>query len=371
MSVVESLDAMRGEVDVVVRILKGALASGASDVHLRVGVAPVVRIEGQIVPLEHPPLEHAVIDAAARAFADWSGAGRERLSARQCEFGCVIPEVGRFRVHIYRQRGGRAIVLRNIPQPVPEMSALRLPPVLKQIALEKHGLVAITGATGNGKSTTIAAMLDYMNKKVRRHIVTIEEPVEFMMHDELCTFSQREVGLDVDSFADGIKASLREDPDVVFLGELRTHTEFELALTAAEMGLLVVCTMHAPDSMMAVQRMINMYPTDFRASARDRVAGALRAVVAQKLLAVRGGGRERVMVTEVLRATGTIRECIRETGRFRSIPQVLDAGSHEHGTHTFDAQLLKMVRAKLIDVDVARAAARSPKDLVRSLTLTR
>ncbi len=371
MSAVTRLESAADELGTVTRILQGALAAGASDVHLRVGVPPIVRIEGQIVPLEHPPLEHSHIDAAARAFADWAHAGRERLSRRQCEFGCNVPEIGRFRVHAYHQKGGRAIVLRHIPDPVPDLATLRIPPVVKQIALEKHGLIAITGATGNGKSTTIAAMLSYMNRKVRRHVVTIEEPIEFVLEDDMSTFSQREVGLDVDSFAEGIAGALREDPDVVFIGELRTPSEFELALNAAETGLLVVCTMHAADSMAAVQRMINMYPTEFRASARDRIASALRAVVAQKLLPVRGGGRERVLVTEVLRSTGTVRDCVRESGRFRSLPQVLDAASHEHGTHTFDAELLKLVRAKVLDVDVARGAARSPKDLVRSLTITR
>ncbi|MEM9070788.1 MAG: PilT/PilU family type 4a pilus ATPase [Myxococcota bacterium] len=371
MSAVAVLDTSQEELTTILRILQGALASKASDIHLRVGVPPVVRIEGAIVPLDHPPLDHAQLDAAARAFANWSHADRQRLSERQCEFGCDVPDVGRFRVHLYRQRGARAAVLRHIPTPLPELAALRIPPVLKQIALSKSGLIAVTGATGNGKSTTIGAMLSYMNRKVRRHVVTIEEPIEFVFEDQMCTFSQREVGFDVASFSEGIVGALREDPDVIFIGELRTPEEFELALHAAETGLLVVCTMHAGDVMAAVQRMINMYPSDFRASVRDRLASALRAVIAQKLLPIRGGGRERVLVTELLRATGTVRDCVREAGRFRSIPQVLDSGAHEHGTHTFDAELLKLVRAKVLDLDVARGAARSPKDLVRSLTLTR
>ncbi len=368
---VAALDSRHNELDVIVRILQGAIASGASDIHLRVGIAPVVRIEGEVIPLEHAILDHSTVEAAARGLGELAGVSRTRLSRKQVEFGCNVPEVGRFRVHVYRQRGSRAVVLRTIPSPIPEPSALRLPPVVKQIALSRHGLIAVTGATGNGKSTTIAAMLSYMNEKVRRHVVTIEDPIEFVFEDRMCTFSQREVGLDVDGFAHGMTGALREDPDVVFMGEVRTSSEFDSALAAAETGLLVIATMHSPDAVTTVQRMMNMYPQEFRASARDRIATTLKAVVGQKLLPVRGGARERVLVTEVLRSTGTVRDCIRDPGRFRSLPQVLDAGTHEYGTHTFDAQLLKMVRGKVIDVDVARGHARSPKDLVRALTITR
>ncbi len=355
---------------IALRIIKGSLAAQASDIHLRSGVPPFVRVEGELCPLEHPELETSTVREAITTLGLWAGVPPDRLGGRQVEFACAVPQVGRFRCHVYHQRGTPALVLRHIRHPVPEPAALRLPPVVKQIALAERGLVLVTGATGNGKSTTIASMLQFINSQAPKHIVTIEEPIEYLFDDEVSTFSQREVGRDVDSFGHGLTGALREDPDVIFLGEIRNLDEFDVALSAAESGHMVISTLHSSDSSGAITRMMNLYPPDFRGAARARIADALTAIVSQKLVAQRGG-RERILVTEILRNSGTVQDCIREPSRFRQLPQVLDQGLHEHGTYSFDSQLLQLVKSGAVSVDTARAAARSPKDLVRNLKVTR
>ncbi len=356
--------------DVVLRILKGAVVAHASDVHLRVGVPPMVRVEGEILPLEHPPVEEALISGAISTLMAAAGCRRDRDHGLSREFSVDIPDVGRFRAHAYRQKGTDALVLRYIPSPIPDLAALRIPPVAKRIALEDRGLVLVTGATGNGKSTTIAAMLDYMNRKVPKHVVTIEDPVEFVFDDDQCTFSQREVGRDVKDLGEGLRSAMREDPDVIFVGEIRAPNEFDVALTAAEAGHLIVSTFHSADSSAALMRMINLYPQDYRDAARQRVADAVTGIISQRLVPQRGTN-QRVLIAEILRPTPTVQDCIRDPNRFRGIPAALEASTHEYGTQSFDQQLLAMVRDGLVSIDTARAAARSPKDLVRNLKLSR
>ncbi len=355
----------------VLRILKGAVAAKASDVHLRVDQPPMVRIQGELLPLEHPPLEDALLTTATHALAAYAEVHPERVEAsKQLEFSCAIPDVGRFRAHAYRQRGSRALVLRHIPVPVPPMADLRLPPVVKQIAQERRGMVLVTGATGNGKSTTIAALLEFINESFCRHVVTIEDPVEFVFADHLSSFSQREVGPDVSSFQEGLEGALREDPDVIFVGEIRRQGEFEVALNAAESGHLVVSTLHATDVMTAIQRMIAFYPQDRQLGIRTRLADAVAAIISQKLLPTRGG-QDRVLVTEVLRRAPSISDHIRDASRFGGLPKALEAAFHEIGTHSFDMKLLGMVRSGVLSLETAQAAARSPKDLVRAVKLNR
>jgi len=366
----EQLDLEPSGIRVLRRILKGALAAKASDVHLRAGQPPHVRIEGELCPLKHSPLDAAELGIAIRRLCTWAEVPSDKMDRRQIEFSVEVPEIGRFRTHVYRQRGTHAAVLRHIPSPIPSFADLRLPAVFKPISLEQRGLVVISGATGNGKSTTIASMLQYMNQQRCRHVVTIEEPIEFVLDDDMCSFSQREVGVDVDDHRAGLIGALREDPDVIFIGEVRSAEEFDVALHAAETGHLVVTTLHSVDVMSALTRMIGYYPVDRQSSARERLAYATTAIVAQKLLPSRGGA-ERVIATEVLRRGATIADCIRDPARFRNLPNALDAGFHDLGTYTIDHQLIGMVKNGQIDVDTARAAARSPKDLVRSLKLNR
>ncbi len=359
-----------GGLETAVRILRGALKAGSSDIHMRVGQPPQVRIDGVLCPLEHPDLDEGIISAILSHLAATARLPPERLLTRQTEFGCGVPELGRFRVHAYHQRGTRALVLRHIPSPVPDFATLRLPPVVKPICKETRGLVLVTGATGNGKSTTIASMLSFMNEHQARHVVTIEDPIEFVYPEGKCSFSQREIGIDVDSPEEGLTGAMREDPDVIFLGEIRSAREFDVALNAAESGHLVISTLHSIDTMASIQRMIGFYPPDMESHIRARLADALTAVVSQRLLPARGG-RERVLVTEVMRRGPTIVDCVRDATRFRGLPAALDASFHELGTHSFDLVLLKMVRGRVLSLETARAYARSEKDLVRQVKLGR
>ena len=354
--------------ETAIRIMKGAVAARASDVHLRAREVPTVRLQGELHPLDHPPISAEIVEAAVVSLAAWAGVPPSHLERRQGEFSVEVPEVGRFRVHFYLQRGTRAVVLRHIPWPIPSFADLRIPPVVKRIALAERGMILVTGATGNGKSTTIAAMLQYMNQHAARHVVTLEDPIEFLFEDEASTFSQREIGRDVDSVRDGLKGALREDPDVLFVGEIRTLEEFDTALNAAEAGVLVISTFHSVDALQTVQRMVHLYPPDFRDAARYRIADALTAVISQRLVP-RRGSRERILVTEILRRTPVVQDCIRDPNRLRALPTALVKGTSEYGTHTFDQQLLGMVRDGLVTPETAAAVATNPADLVRAIKL--
>lgn len=348
----------------LVRILKGARKAGASDIHLRAPQPPIVRLHGELLALDHEPLSPSFVEHARDVLALVADLDPDDLARRQADFACDVPEVGRFRVHAYRQRTGAALVLRSIPDPIPDPGELRLPPVAKRIAASDRGLVLVTGATGNGKSTSIAAILELVNAESSRHIVTIEDPIEFLFHERRSTFSQRQVGRDVDSMHAGLIGALREDPDWIFVGEIRTQEEMEVALSAAEAGHVVVSTLHSQDAVRTVQRVLHFYPEGHRDAVRHRLADVLTAIVSQRLVA-RRGARDRLLVTEVLTRTPTVQDCIRDPSRLRGLPAALEAGAGEHGTHTFDQRLLQALRDGLVTEDTARAAATSPHDLLR------
>ena len=350
----------------VLGVLRVAARIGASDVHLRAERVPLFRVEGELRPLGQVVLSAEIVAQAAVALAEGSGVELERLRAMQLDFSCVISSVGRFRAHMYRQAGTIALVLHRVPDPIPSFAALRLPPVMKRIALAQGGLVLVVGATATGKSTTIAAMLEYVNQTASKHIVTIEAPVEFAFQDHLASFSQREVGRDVESFEQGLSGALREDPDVAFVGELQTRAAFDLALNAAESGRTVVSTCYAKDAARTVFRLVNFYPADQRESIRSRLADSLVAIVGQRLVP-RKGARSRVLCTEVLMSSSTIRDCIRDPNRARGLTAALDAGTLELGTHSFDQMLVSMVRDGVVTLEAAQAAATSPSDLSRAV----
>lgn len=354
--------------ETLVRILKGSVAAGASDVHMRAGHAPIVRLEGVLRPLEHPPLTGDFIEGARDLLARHAGYDDDRLSRRQGDFAVEVEGVGRMRVHFYQQAGTAALVLRTIPNPIPDFAVLRVPPVVKRVVSIDRGLVLVTGATGNGKSTTIASLLERVNQERSKHIVTIEEPIEFMFQEHRSTFSQREVGRDVDTIEDGLIGALREDPDWIFVGEIRTQRAFEVALTAAEAGHVVVSTLHAQDSARAIQRMIQFYPEELQNGVRERIADVIGSIVSQRLIPKRGA-RERVLATEVLMKSPTVTDCIRDPQRFRGLTQALESGSSEYGTQSFDQQLVGMVRDGIVTPESARAAATNPNDLVRALKM--
>jgi twitching motility protein PilT len=356
--------------EAALRILRGAVAAKATDVHLKAGCVPRVRIRTQVVPLEHPPLSAELVLTLLQSLSAVAGVEPARWQGKQIDFSCEVPDLGRFRVHAYRQAGNWAGVLRYIKKVIPDFNALRLPPVVKRIAQLERGLVMVTGATGNGKSTTIASILEYINQKLPKHIVTLEDPIEYVFVDNVASFSQREIGRDVDSMQQGLEGALREDPDVLFVGETRNLSEFEVALNAAESGRLVITTFHSSDVERSLQRVISMYPNDRQDQARNRLAEVLGAVMAQKLVAQKGGS-ELVLVTEILTRSPTVMDCIRDATRLRAITAALEKGTNEYGSHSFDQILMGMVRDGVVGLDTAKAHVHSANDFVRTLNLTR
>ncbi|MDD9933624.1 MAG: PilT/PilU family type 4a pilus ATPase [Myxococcales bacterium] len=354
----------------VLRIMRGAGVANASDLHLKVGGVPRARVEGNLCSLDHPPLDVQTVDTAVMTLASLAGVPAERLALKQFDFSVDVKEIGRFRVHVYTQRGTRSLALRRIPSPIPDFAALRLPRIAKRIAVTDRGLILVTGATGNGKSTTIASILDFLNQNASKHVVTLEDPVEFVFDDRMCSFSQREVGRDVDTIEEGLTGVLREDPDVLFIGEIRSLAEFDVALNAAESGRVVLSSFHAASVGQAVQRMINLYPMEHREPARARIADSLAAVISQKLVPKKNA-RENVLVTEVLTRAPTVLDCIREPSRMRGLTAALESGTREYGSHSFDQVVRSMVQSDLITMDTAKAVAHSANDLLRNMKLMR
>jgi twitching motility protein PilT len=351
-------------------LLRSAMKLGASDVHLRVKAPPFVRLEGELRPLQYPDLTAEFVQAASEVLAFSAGVSPDKLQRSQLDFSCVLASTGRVRAHLYRQAGSPALVLRRVPDPIPDFATLRLPPVVKRIAQLSSGLVLISGATGNGKSSTIAAILEFINQTVRSHVVTIEDPIEFIFKNQVGSFSQREIGRDVDSYEKGLEGALREDPDVIFVGELRSFEALDLALNAVESGRLVLSTCPAQDVQRAVSRLLNMAPADYRDSLRSRLADALVGIIAQRLVQ-RKGARTRVLCTEIMTNSPTVRDCIRDPARLRGLTAALEAGAHEFGTHSFDQTLVAMARDGLISAETAQAVATSPSDVMRLLKSSR
>lgn len=352
--------------DRALRLLRAAVRLGASDIHLRPEAPPFIRLDGDLRPLQYPSLTREFVQSAVEALAFSAGITPEKLQRTQLDFSCVLSSTGRFRAHLYRQAGAPALVLRRVPDPIPDFAALRLPPVVKRLAQLNQGLVLVSGATGNGKSSTIASMLEFINQNARSHIVTIEDPVEFIFKNQVASFSQREVGRDVESYERGLEGAMREDPDVVFVGELRSFEALDLALNAAESGRLVISTSHSQDSQRTIGRLINLVPADFRESLRSRLADSLAGMIGQRLVP-RKGARSRLLCTEVLINTPTVRDCIRDPARLRGLTAALEAGTHEFSTHSFDQMLVNMVRDNLVAVETAQAVATTPSDVMRML----
>ena len=341
-------------------LLRAMEEKRASDIYLKAGSPPMYRIDGEVRPAEdHDPL--TPVDAECLADQLMSGREKQRFAAEQSvDLAYSASGVGRFRVNIYRQRGSVAIVARRVRQDVPTMSELHLPPVLDDLAMAPRGLILVTGPAGSGKSTTLAAMIDRRNEASRDHIVTIEDPIEFLHGDKMAIVSQREVSTDTPGFHDALRAALRQTPDVLLIGEMRDRESAEAALYFAETGHLVLSTLHSMNAAQAVERMLAFFPPDHTQEVFHRLSLTIAGIVSQRLIP-RSDGTGRVAALEILTATPRIRELVKR-GDIDGIKQALQTGRQE-GMQTFDQALYELARAGLITEADALRYADSSNDL--------
>jgi twitching motility protein PilT len=346
-------------------LLRTAVEQGASDVHLKVGQPPVIRFDGALRPLEGwsafgpRELERVLETVGAAAPARLAGFHE----TGELDTAYQQPELPRFRVNAFRQRGDISFAFRAIPNEVPTFDTLRLPQGVRNLADENRGLILVTGATGVGKTTTLASMLGHINRTRRQHIVTIEDPIEILHSDESCIVNQREVGLDTESFNQALRRVLRQDPDIILIGELRDAETAETALQAAESGHLVLSTMHTLDAAETISRMVEFFPAMKQAQVRSILAGVLRGVISQRLVPRVEGGR--VAAVEVMVANRRIADLIRED-KADEITDAIEEGEFFH-MQTLTAALIELVLAGEVDHDVAAAAAPNHHDFVIAL----
>lgn len=327
----------------------------ASDVLLKVGQPPAFRVNGALHYLQADKLTPEQTKALATAIIDRSRYKGELDDLMEFDTSYGAPGVGRYRCNVYRQRGTLAIALRAIPLEIPDFDELRLPAVVRQLAEAERGMILVVGAAGNGKSTTLAAMVGHINKTRRVHVVTIEDPIEYMHTDQLASVSQREIGLDTPDFATGLRAALRQDPDAILVGEIRDEETMDVALKAAETGHLVLSTLHTPDVARTIGRVLSLAGDLDSSETRERFADNLKGIVAQRLLP-RADGQGRVLATEVLVVTGTARETIRRPSGNLPLKDVMERGVHPYGMQTFEMALRDLVKSGHLTVDTARSA---------------
>ena len=354
-------------------ILQRALERDVSDIHLKVGAAPLFRRYGQLAPDEQfSALESADMDSIVEQMADESQ--RRRLATeRQVDLGYGTDTLGRFRVNVYYQRGQPRVAMRVIPRSVRTLEELQLPPVVTKLSKESRGLILVTGTTGSGKSTTLASMIDMMNRREALHVVTVEDPIEYAHEDQLSMISQREVGVDVGSFSAGLKGALRQDPDVILVGEMRDLETIETAIMAAETGHLVMSTLHTLDAPETVTRIIQAFPDHQREQVRVVLSSVLKGIVSQRLVP-RADGTGLVPAVEVLVNTALVRDIIRDPERSpRELTDAIAKGNVSYGTQTFDQSLMGLFRQELITYEEALSQATNPDDFalqVRGISST-
>jgi twitching motility protein PilT len=339
----------------VTQLLTFAVEAGASDIHLSSGEPPLLRIHGDMKKLEHPALTKE--DVHTMAYDIMNDNQRKVFEERhELDFSFELGDTGRFRVNVFMQRKGEAAVFRTIPTKILSMEQLGLPPITKQLCEREKGLVLVTGPTGSGKSTTLAAMIDYINDSYEGHILTVEDPIEFVHQSKKCLVNQRELGPHTHSFANALRSALREDPDVILVGEMRDLETIQLAVTAAETGHLVFGTLHSPSAPQTVDRVIDVFPAAQQAQIRTQFADSIEAIVTQTLLKKKGGGR--VAALEILVGTPAVRNLIRE-GKVHQIPSAMQVGQKD-GMQTMDAALMGLVNKGIVTREEAQSRSMNP-----------
>ncbi len=339
----------------ITQLLAFGVEQGASDCHLSTGEPPMLRVHGDLKKLDYAALTKEQVHNLV--YDVMNDAQRKRFEeAHECDFSFELGEVARFRVNVFMQRKGEAAVFRTIPTKILSLDELGMPPVLRQLCDREKGLVLVTGPTGSGKSTTLAAMIDHLNDDFEGHILTVEDPIEFVHPSKKCLINQRELGPHTHSFANALRAALREDPDVILVGEMRDLETIQLALTAAETGHLVFGTLHTSSAPKTVDRVIDVFPSSQQAQIRAQFAESIEAVVTQNLLKKKGGGR--VAALEILVGTTAVRNLIRE-GKIHQIPGTMQV-SRKDGMQTMDMALQELVSRGLVTREEAQLKSSNP-----------
>ena len=350
------------KVDDILR--KGVLEKKASDIHIKVGSKPFYRVRGEMIRDESDEV------LTLEDFEEFLNSEKvddflvEKFhKERQVDLGYGISGVGRFRVNLFYQRGTIAAVFRFIPFEIPSLEDLNLPKVIETIALKPRGLVLVTGVTGSGKSTTLAAMIDIINKRKKKHIITIEDPIEYLHKDINSSVVQRQVGYDVLTFADGLRGALREDPDIILVGEMRDRETIMTALEAVETGHLVMSTLHTKDSVETINRIIASFPLNEQRQVRLQLSATLEAVISQRLLK-RKDGKGMVPAVEIMIATELVRDAILDSEKIHNVKRAIELNRDTYGTQTFDQSLLDLYNKGLVDLETAKEYATNPNDFM-------
>ena len=341
-------------------VLQQLVQRNASDLHLKVGRPPTLRLHGELVPLEMPPLKPEDLKGLAEQLMTPRQV-KEFTDNKECDFAIGVPGIGRFRCNVYQQRGSLCYAMRSIPYQAKTLAELNLPPVLQEIALRPRGLVLVTGITGSGKSTALAAMIQHLNEHRKANVITIEDPIEFLHRDINCNINQREVGTDTATFGQALRRVLRQDPDVILIGEIRDLETLDTALKAADTGHLVFSTLHTTDATQTINRVLSFYPPHQQAEVRFSLASALQAVVSLRLVP-RADKPGRVPACEILINTQTVRDQIRDMDKTLNIPDLIKEGTVQYGMQSFDQSLMGYYTQGIISYESAVFYATSPSE---------
>jgi twitching motility protein PilT len=342
-------------------LLKLTFEKKASDLHIKVGVPPILRIDGRLVPFENEK-RLTQEDTVAIANTIMNPSQKQKFNDQnELDMAYAVPGMGRFRVNVFKQRGSVGMVFRSVPAKILNFEELMLPQVITKVGQEQRGLILVTGTTGSGKSTTLAAMIDYINTTRTSNIVTIEDPIEFLHRDKKSIVNQREIGSDTFTFSDALRSALRQDPDVILVGEMRDFETISTALTAAETGHLVLSTLHTLDAAETVNRIITVFPPYQQKQVRMQLASVIKGIISQRLVA-RADGTGRVPAVEVMLGTLSVREAIIDDQKTRQIPAIIASGQVHYGMQTFDQSLLALYKKGLITYDEALMTASNPDD---------
>jgi twitching motility protein PilT len=348
-------------------ILTIAFKAKGSDIHIKTGLPPIVRIDGRLHPI--PNAARLSPDFVAETAQSMMNDRQRRMFEENFEvdLAYAVPGLGRFRVSVYRQRGTVAMVFRSIAFIIPTLEGLNLPPIIQKICQEERGLILVTGTTGSGKSSTLAAMIDSINQARTCNIITIEDPVEFLHRDNKSIISQREVGTDTPTFSAALKGALRQDPDVILVGEMRDYETIETAMTAAETGHLVMSTLHTMDAAETINRIIGVFPPYHQRQVRIQLASIIKAVISQRLVP-KSDGKGRVPAVEVMLASARVKECIDDKDKTKQLNDAISQGYVTYGMQSFDQSLMRLFSSKLITYEEALRQSSNPDDFALKIS---